>query len=146
MAVVDDEAMAVAQTLQVIVAAVVVVVMVVAVVEVASILSTEPVSPKEYATFIGPTGPAIVASTVHSSTKQSPRPSQRFLRPPHNPQILRPTFSRQKGWPSTMAPSWTHITTFAQPKRITISDPTSSTTLNFGMLSILRVSRAFLPV
>src|SRR6267142_3259313 len=98
MANVDDEAMAAARALQVIM----VVVVVVAVVGVASLLSIEPESPRGYATFIGLTEPVIVASTVHSSTKQSPR--SRFLRLPHNPQIIHPTFSRQKGWPFTMVP------------------------------------------
>lgn len=63
---------------------------VVVVAVVARLLSIEPESLGEYALFIGPMEPVIVASTVHLGTKQGP--GSRFLRPPH--QIMPPTFSR----------------------------------------------------
>jgi hypothetical protein len=80
-AVVDAEAVAEAKDPQVIVP----------VAMVPRLLSIEPESLEEYAPFFGPLEPAIVGSTVRSSTKQSLLSSLR-RRPPHNPQITPPTF------------------------------------------------------
>jgi hypothetical protein len=98
---VDSAAVAAARALLAMIAVVAVAVVVVAVVS--CLLTIEPESPEEYVTSIGPLEPVIVTSTVRSGTKLGPE--SRFLRPPHNPRIIAPTFSHQKGWPLTMAPS-----------------------------------------
>ena len=97
----DSEVVAAARALLAIVAIVAVAVVVAAVVS--CLLTIEPESPEEYVTSIGPLEPVIVTSTVRSGTKLGPE--SRFLRLPHNPRIIPPTFSHQKGWPLTMAPS-----------------------------------------
>jgi hypothetical protein len=75
----------------------------VVVVAVAVGVATRPIStgtqpPEEYATFIGPLGPAIAVSTARSNTTQGFRRPH----PSHSPRIILPTFSRSKGWPRTM--------------------------------------------
>jgi hypothetical protein len=85
------EAMGPARALQAMATVVVVVVVVVAVAVVVAtcLLSTEPQPPEEYAIFIGPLESAIAALTARTNTRQR----SRRLRPPHNPQIILPTFS-----------------------------------------------------
>ena len=81
---------------------IVVVVMVVA--RVVCLLSIGHQFPEGNVHSIGPLGLAIVALTVHLSTK--PGPGYRLLCPASdNPQTLPPIFSHQKGWPLITAPS-----------------------------------------